>query len=64
MLNLELARIVVAERRRELDQHLRAGRFRVALTERAAGVASRRQDDESAARSCAESGSGAAPAVG
>jgi hypothetical protein len=43
MLNIELARIVVAERLRTTDEHVRQGRFQEDIVERNAAAAEARQ---------------------
>jgi hypothetical protein len=64
MLNPELVRIVIEERRRKTDENLRQAGFRVALAER---IASRRAGDHDSAESaqpCNESGQRTKPALG
>jgi hypothetical protein len=57
MLNFELARIVIEERRRRTDESVRQAGFRAALAER---IASRRAGDHAPA----ESGQRTKPALG
>jgi hypothetical protein len=65
MLNLELARIIVAERRREADESVRQGRLRLALAERKAAAAQAIDKESSPIpRPGAEAGSSAKPALG
>jgi hypothetical protein len=64
MLNFELARIVIEERRRKTDESVRQAGFRVALAER---IASRKAGDQAPAESgqtCTENGQQAKPALG
>jgi hypothetical protein len=64
MLNFELARIVIEERRRKTSENLRQAGFRVALAER---IASRRAGDDAPGAgdpACTESGQRAKPALG
>jgi hypothetical protein len=64
MLNFELARIVIEERRRRTDENLRQAGFRVALGER---IVSRRAGPDvpdAANQACTENGQRAKPALG
>ncbi|HLY12989.1 MAG TPA: hypothetical protein VKR24_01460 [Candidatus Limnocylindrales bacterium] len=65
MLNLELARIVVAERIRTTDEHIRQDRFRQDLAERRAAAAEQdRTGTRPAADPCGETSQRAKPALG
>jgi len=64
MLNIELARIVIAERRRTTDENLRQAGFRVALAERTASRRAADHDAAEAAQACAENGPRTRPALG
>jgi hypothetical protein len=63
MMNLELARIVTAERRRATDEAVRQAGFRAALSERAA-ERKLAADGCTPGRPDASAGQGAKPALG
>jgi hypothetical protein len=65
MLNLELARIVVAERQRAMSGQLREGRFRRDIAERRATLAgSSLVRPDSSAQPCQDAGQQPKPALG
>ena len=64
MLNLELARIVIEERRRKTDESLRQAGFRLALAERLASRAAVDHDPADGGQACTDSGRRAKPALG
>jgi hypothetical protein len=65
MLNIELARIVVAERLRTTDEHVRQARFQEDIAERNAAAAEARQADrEASVTPCQDAGQQTKPALG
>lgn len=65
MLNIELARIVVAERLRTTDEHVRQARFQEDIAERNAAAAELRQAGQgSSVAPCQDAGQRTKPALG
>ncbi len=65
MLNIELARIVIAERRRTTDENLRQARFERDLAERNGAAAESPQAERDASPApCADAGQRIEPALG
>jgi len=64
MLNFELARIVVEERRRRTDENLRQAGFRRALGDRVTTPTPAGHNPAEGTQTCAENGQRAKPALG
>jgi hypothetical protein len=64
MLNLELARIVIEERRRKTDESLRQARFRLALADRIEAQAAVEHRPAEGTQVCTEDGRRPKPALG
>jgi|HubBroStandDraft_6_1064221.scaffolds.fasta_scaffold1388025_2 hypothetical protein len=64
MLNFELARIVVEERRRRTDENLRQAGFRRALGDRVAAPTAQVHGPAESGQACTEKGQRAKPALG